>query len=388
MQSSAVFENQDTHVAKLKELLLTAISNGASDLHLQTGYEPKIRVNGKIENFKNIIFSHDDMLALAKELLRTRFKELIEKKDVDFIYQLSNENRFRVNIFFQKDGISMVFRSILAKPPTIKQLRLPEIVGTIADFERGLVLVSGATGSGKSSTLAAIIDEINSKKAKHIITIEDPIEFLHTNKSSIVNQRNIGEDALSFSKALKASLREDPDVILIGELRDLESIETALLAAETGHLVLATIHTSDCVDTINRIIGMFQVSEQNRIRLSLAYSLKAIISQRLVLDKNNKRLPANEIMFTTARIQEIIRHNKDYELLDAIKDGKKAYGMQSFDDAVLELFFNGLISQEEAVANATSQNNVLLAINGIGTSALGDSNERCDDKILLKLDGE
>lgn len=388
MQSNAILQQQDSHIANLNDVLQKSVDSGASDLHIQTGYKPKIRINGEIQEIDGFVFFHDEMLQLAKELLRTRFNELIEKKDIDFIYQLSSTNRFRVNIFFQKDGLSMAFRTISANPPTLKELRLPEIVGNIAAFERGLVLVTGATGSGKSSTLAALVNEINQTKKKHIITIEDPIEFIHTNINSIVNQRNIGEDALSFNKALKAALREDPDVVLIGELRDLESIETALIAAETGHLVLATIHTSDCVDTINRITGMFHTNEQNRIRLSLAYSLKAIISQRLILDNNNKRIPANEIMFATARIQEIIRHNKDYELLDAIKDSKQAHGMQSFDDAVLDLFLKGLISKEEAIANATSQNNVLLAINGIGQNVSKNAHENCDNKILLKLDGE
>ncbi len=347
---------------KLKFFLSKLVEFGGSDLHIKSGANIRGRINGEIVALSKEILEYQDGLTLAKELLRSRFPELVEKKSLDFTFKLNDNYRFRVNIFFQVDGVSAVFRTIPMNLPTIDSLALPPIIHSFCDKPRGLVLVTGPTGSGKTTTLASIINEINRKYPKHIITIEDPVEFVYKDQKSIINQRAIGQDAISFADSLRAALREDPDVILVGEMRDLETVETAMHAAETGHLVLSTLHTVDAKETIGRIIGMFPGNEQNRIKMSLSSVLQGIISQRLVKTVDGKRVAAVEIMVKNSRIENLILEGRDTEITDAIKEGKDVYKSQTFDQALLDLYAQRKISKEEALQNATSRNDLALSI--------------------------
>jgi len=339
---------------KIRGYLRRMIDAGGSDLHIKANAVVRARINGEIIPLSGEIFSKDDALVFAKELLRTRFPELVEKKELDLVYPFDENTRFRINIFFQMEGISAVFRLIPVKILTVDELLLPEIVHSFAEMERGLVLVTGVTGSGKSTTLAALINEINWKRRKHIITIEDPIEFVHKDRKCIVNQRSIGQDTHTFGSALRAALREDPDIILVGEMRDMETIEIALHAADTGHLVFSTLHTLDAKETVNRIISVFPTGEQNRVRMTLSSVLKGVISQRLIPTVDGKRTAALEILIRTPRIEQLIAENRDIEIPDTIAEGKELYKSQTFDQGILDLYLNGRISREDALAFATS----------------------------------
>lgn len=339
---------------KLEFYLMGLIKYKGSDLHIKSGSLFRGRINGEMLPLSDEILSHEDGIQLAKEILRGRFSELVKNKSVDFNYKLNEQYRFRGNIFFQTDGISAVFRVIPIDIPSMHDLGLPKIIESFCALKRGLVLVTGPTGSGKSTTLASIINQINKDSRKHIITIEDPIEFVYKDINSLVNQRAIGQDAVDFKSALRAALREDPDVILIGEMRDMETVEIAMHAAETGHLVLSTLHTVDAKDTINRIIGMFPGNEQNKIRMSLAATLQGVLSQRLIKTVDNKRTAAIEILVKNARIESLIADGRDSEITDALADGKEVYGMQSFDQALLDLYTKGVISEEAAFENASN----------------------------------
>jgi twitching motility protein PilT len=266
----------------------------------------------------------------------------------------------------------------------MKDLQLPEIIENFCHLKRGLVLVTGPTGSGKSTTLASIIDHINKEQRRHIITIEDPVEFVYKDKNSLINQRAIGQDATNFSTALRAALREDPDVILVGEMRDMETIETAMHAAETGHLVLSTLHTVDTKDTINRIIGMFPGNEQNKIRMSLAATLQGVLSQRLVKTVDGKRAAAIEILIKNARIQSLISDSRDSEITDAIEEGKDIYGTQTFDQALLDLYRVGKITKDEALLNASNKGDLSMKITNYDSATTGEINLE-DSMIDLKL---
>ena len=372
-------------VEKLKFYLSGLVKHGGSDLHVKSGSVFRGRINGEMIPLSNEVLSHDDGITLAKELLRGRFAELVEKKSVDFNFKLNEHYRFRGNIFFQTEGISAVFRAIPVKIPTMDELQLPQSIRKLLDLKRGLVLVTGPTGSGKSTTLASIIDEVNRRYRKHIITIEDPIEFVYQDKMSLINQRAIGQDALDFSTALRAALREDPDIILVGEMRDMETIETAMHAAETGHLVLSTLHTLDAKDTINRIIGMFPGNEQNKIRMSLAATLQGVLSQRLVKTKDGKRAAAIEILFRNARIESLIAEGRDSEITDAIADGKDIYGTQTFDQALLELYAQGRISEEEALLNASNRGDLKMQIDNFNHRSIAQP--RLEDAMIdLKIE--
>ena len=349
---------------RVKKYLTKLVELGGSDLHIKAERPIMARVRGDIVQLSKDIMSRADALTMAKEMLRGRFTELVERKEVDFTFHLSEDYRFRVNAFFQKDGLSAVFRTIATDIKSIESLNLPESLNKLVDYRRGLVLVTGITGSGKSTTLAAIIDAINVKHKVHIITIEDPIEFIHKDKSCVINQRSVGEDTLSFANALRSALREDPDIILVGEMRDLETVEIALHAAETGHLVLSTLHTLDAKETINRVIGMFAREEQNRIRLTLASSLVGIVSQRLVKTINGKRAAAVEILLNTPRVVDMIAKNRDNEIKNALEEGKEIYGTQSFDQALLDLYTADLITEDEAIASASSPDDLKLRIRG------------------------
>ena len=350
---------------KIRKYMKALIEHGGSDLHVKANSQIRARINGEIVVVTQEKLSHDDSVLMAKEMLRSRFAELVENKEIDFLYPFDEHTHFRGNMFFQMDGVSAVFRVIPAKIKTIDELGLPKAVHKLTDLHRGLVLVTGVTGSGKSTTLAAIIDEINQKYRRHIITIEDPIEFVHEDKKCLINQRSVGQDTLNFTRALRAALREDPDIILVGEMRDVETIDTALHAAETGHLVLSTLHTLDAKETINRTISVFPPEDQNRVRHTLASVLQGILSQRLVRTVDGGRTAAMEILFNTSYIQKLILEGRDLEIKDALDAGTQIHGTQSFDTALLQLYKAGKITLSEALNNATSPNDLKLRIEGM-----------------------
>lgn len=353
---------------KIRGYLRRMVDAGGSDLHIKANAVVRARVNGDIIPLSGEILSKDDALIFAKELLRTRFHELVEKKELDIVYPFDEQTRFRINIFFQMEGISAVFRLIPVKILTIDELNLPQIVHSFAQMERGLVLVTGVTGSGKSTTLAALINEINWNKRKHIITIEDPIEFVHKDRKCIVNQRSVGQDTHSFGGALRAALREDPDIILVGEMRDMETIEIALHAADTGHLVFSTLHTLDAKETVNRIVSVFPSIEQNRVRMTLSSVLKGVISQRLIPTVDGKRAAALEVLVRTSRIEQLIAENRDVEIPDTIAEGKELYGSQTFDQGILDLYQAGRITRDDALSYATSASDLKLRMEGMAAT--------------------
>jgi twitching motility protein PilT len=355
---------------RLQFYLKNLIHNGGSDLHLKSGAIIRLRINGDLLKLGDKMMTHEELDGIAQAILtKQQYEELVTNKELDCTYVLDEENRFRVNFFYQLNGLSSVMRIIPVKILTLKELALPTIITELAEMHRGLILVTGVTGSGKSTTLAAMLDHINRTKKKHIITVEDPVEFVHQDRESLVSQRGIGQDSLSFGNALKGALREDPDIILIGEMRDLETIEIALHAANTGHLVFSTLHTLDAKETINRVIGMFPKEEQNRIRITLASVLSGVVSQRLVKTVDGKRAAAIEVMKQTPRISDLIANNMDYEILDTIEEGKDIYGSQSFDQALLDLYNGGKIDEETVLEHATNESDMKLKLQGIGLSS-------------------
>ena len=356
---------------RLITYLKTLKAHGGSDLHLKAGAKVRLRINGSLRILGEEHVTSPEMTALAKEIVsQERFAVLESEKNLDFTYVLDEKSRFRVNFFHQMDGYSAVFRIIPVDIPSIEDLKLPEVIKDFTEYHRGLVLVTGVTGSGKSTTLAAMLDRINTNEKKHIITIEDPIEFIHKDRGCLINQRSIGQDTNSFSDALRGALREDPDIILVGEMRDLETIDIAVHAANTGHLVFSTLHTLDAKETIDRIIGMFPTAEQNRVRASLASVLEGVISQRLVETKDGGRTAAIEVLKKTARIEQLILENRDYEILDALFEGKDIYGTQTFDQALLDLYDQRRITREVVLQNATNPADMKLKLEGIGKGAV------------------
>jgi twitching motility protein PilT len=357
----------------LDDILRKALEMGASDVHLKVPLPPVTRVGGVLMPMRGEErLTPDEMRRVAFSIMNERQREIFVKtKELDMAYGVSKLGRFRVNVFSQRDTIAMVFRAIPTDPPMIKDLNLPPVIEKIAMENRGLVLVTGTTGSGKSTTLASMINHINSFRNCHMLTIEDPIEFLHRDRKSVINQREVGQDTLSFQSALRAALREDPDVILVGEMRDLETIEIAMLAAETGHLVFSTLHTLDATETISRIITAFPIEHQSSVRLQLSGILKGIVSQRLLPRMDGKgRVPAVEVLVSTSRVRECVSdENRQREIRDAIAEGAVSYGMQTFDQSLMQLFKRKLVSYETALAAATNPDDFALFVRGIsGTS--------------------
>jgi len=360
---------------ELNEILQIALRGGASDIHLKAGLPPMFRVDGALVPLKDgKRLPPEEVAHMVHGIMNETQREKYAKtNEVDLAYGVPGLGRFRVNVFQQRGTMGAVLRVIPFKVLSIRDLMLPPVLEKVATESRGLILVTGTTGSGKSTTLAAMIDHINSTATHHVMTIEDPIEFLIRDKRSIVNQREIGVDTMSFGQALKSALRQDPDVILVGEMRDLETIETALTAAETGHLVLSTLHTLDATETINRIIGAFPPYQQKQVRLQLAAVLRAVVSQRLVARADGKgRVAAVEVLRMTARVRELIEDkDRTKELHDAIQDGHLSYGMQSFDQSLMQLVGKGLVTYEEAHRQATNPDDFALRFSGI--SATSDS---------------
>jgi twitching motility protein PilT len=357
---------------KIDDLLRFAASHNASDLHLKAGSFPYMRTGGELRPLVDSQpLTQEDTLDMAFSMMSNRQKQRFkEVSEVDIGYGVSGVGRFRANIFQQRGTVGIVLRVIPDSTRSTSGLGLPPVVDKIADEQRGLILVTGATGSGKSTTLAAMIDRINAMRSGHIVTIEDPIEFLHRDKRSFVTQREVDVDTRSFAEALRGALRQDPDVILVGEMRDLETIETALTAAETGHLVLSTLHTLDATETITRVVSSFPAHQQKSVRLQLAGILKAVISMRLVrAAKGRGRVPAVEVMVTTGLIRDyIINEEKTYMIREAIAAGTSQYGMQTFDQSLFHLYQSGLIALEEALRNASNADEFLMRASGIQSS--------------------
>ena len=356
----------------LSEILTIAIRKQASDVHLKAGIVPVIRKHGKLRPLQQGMhpITAAELEHMALEVMDpTQQKFFEDNKELDFSHGISGVGRFRINVFRQRSSVRMVIRNIPFDVPTIDGLNLPETIKRIADFERGLVLVTGITGSGKSSTLAAIIDHINNHQNNHILTIEDPIEFLIRDRKSIISQRELGIDTKSFSGALRSALRQDPDVILIGEMRDQETIEIALTAAETGHLVLSTLHTMDAQESINRILGAFEPHEHQQVREQLASVLSAIVSQRLASRKDGTGfVPAVEILINNQRTRDmIVDSSRTKELRLAIEQSRDTAGMQSFDQSLMDLLSSDMITYDEALRLATNQEDFALKFSGISS---------------------
>src|SRR5918998_802460 len=356
---------------KIDELVRKMVRMEASDLHLKVGLPPAIRVNGllgPLEGYEPL--RPLDTEEIVKEILPERLAGEFEGEgEADFSYEVSGLGRFRVNVFRQRGSISVAMRYIPLGVPKFEELNLPEAIRTLAFEERGIILLTGTTGSGKSTTLASMIDLVNHSMRKHVVTIEDPIEYLHRDDKSIINQREVGTDTASYSRALRRVLRQDPDIILIGEIRDAESAQIALSAAETGHLFLSTLHTVDAPETVNRLIDLFPEREQSQVRTMVASTIKGIVGQRLIRTKDGRRTPACEVMVTTGRIQDFIMDAmQTAQIQQAIGEGEY-YGMQTFDQALLKLIEEDRIDYKEAVRTSSRPQDFKLMVQSLGLAS-------------------
>jgi twitching motility protein PilT len=375
----------------INDLLKIAVERKASDLHLKVGSHPVIRVDGELlplGELKRLM--QEDTIAMAFSMMNARQKQRFkEELELDIAYSVPGLGRFRCNVFQQRGAVGLVLRVIPARIQSIRELMLPPVLERICEERRGLILCTGTTGSGKSTSLAAMLDYINSTRTEHMITIEDPIEFLHRDKKSIVNQREIDVDTHSFAGALRAALRQDPDVLLVGEMRDYETIETALLAAETGHLVFSTLHTLDATETVNRIISVFPPHHQKQIRIQLSQVLKSVISLRLVPRADGMgRVPAAEVLISTAYIRECIENKEKTKYIrEQIALGTSQYGMQTFDQSLFQLYKSGLITLDEALKRATNPDEFRLKIQGVQFTA-DISRDQMDEALQMPGENE
>ena len=339
----------------IAELLAFSVKNNASDLHLSSGLPPMIRVDGDMRRINVPPLEHRAVHSLMYDIMNDKQrKDYEEFLETDFSFEIPGVARFRVNAFNQKRGAASVFRTIPSKVLTLEELNAPAIFKKIVDVPRGLVLVTGPTGSGKSTTLAAMIDYLNDNNYSHILTIEDPIEFVHSSKKCLINQREVHKDTLGFSEALRSALRQDPDIILVGEMRDLETIRLALTAAETGHLVFGTLHTSSAAKTIDRIVDVFPAAEKTMVRSMLSESLRSVVSQTLLKKNGGGRIAAHEIMIGTPAIRNLIREDKVAQMYSSIQTGQ-AFGMQTLDQCLTDLVKKGLIAKAEARSKAQNK---------------------------------
>ncbi len=358
---------------ELNEILTIAVKARSSDVHIKSGLPPIVRIDGKLRPIPNASrLTPDNVRDMAMAIMNERQKaHFTETFEVDLSYGVPGLGRFRVSVYSQRGTVAMVLRTITFGIPSLDSLNLPPVLKKIALEERGLILVTGTTGSGKSTTLAAMIDHINETRSCNIITVEDPVEFLHRDKKSIISQREVGFDTLSFANALKGALRQDPDVILVGEMRDLETIETAMTAAETGHLVMSTLHTLDAAETVNRIISVFPPFHQRQVRMQLSSVIKGVVSQRLVPRADGKgRVPAVEVMLGTARIRECIdEKEKTKQIPEAIAQGYVSYGMQTFDQSLMQLYTKKFITYDEARRQSSNPDDFALKVSGISSTS-------------------
>ena len=355
----------------LRLLLQEMVQKGASDLHITAGAKAKIRVDGELRDSSiDYVLKPKDTLQIAYSILTEQQKKRYETEDeLDFSFGVQNLSRFRGNVFKQRGCVAMAIRQIPYEITSIEKLGMPPILSSLADRPRGLVLITGPTGAGKSTTLAALLDKINRERRGHIITIEDPIEFIHRHQRCMVNQREVGADTQSFTRALKYALRQDPDVILIGEMRDLETIAAALTIAETGHLVLATLHTNSAAESINRIIDAFPSHQQSQVRAQLSFVLEGVITQILLPKaKGRGRVAATEIMICTPAIRAVIRDEKIHQIYSLMQDGKK-HGMQTMNDSFQVLYMQGMITKEEALKRSADPNEFLRAVGELAPSS-------------------
>ena len=343
-------------MAKIDAFFKLMNDQGASDLHLIAGQQPALRIRGEVERVKYKLLENDDLRSMLYEIApEDKIKVFEETGDVDFGYEIPGLARYRANFFMQRNGVGAVFRQIPNNIMGCEQLGLPSVVAKLATLPRGLVVVTGPTGSGKSTTLAAIIDEANRLRKDHVITVEDPIEFVHESRGCIINQREIGVHTKSFSAALRGALREDPDIILVGEMRDLEAISLAIEAAATGHLVFATLHTSSAMKTVDRIVEVFPENQQAQVRSNLSDSIRAVVAQVLFKRIDRKgRIPALEILIATPAVRNLIREQKTHQLASSMQTGKK-YGMQVLDDAIMDLYNRGFISADDGYLKANEK---------------------------------
>jgi len=362
-------------MASIYDLLKVMIEKGASDLHVTTGSPPRLRVDGKLVPLDYPNFAPAETKTLCYSILTDAQKHRFEENnELDLSFGVKGLSRFRGNIFMQRGAVAAAFRTIPFEIKAFNELGLPEIVNDLVKKPRGLILVTGATGSGKSTTLAAMVDRINSERFDHIITVEDPIEYLHTHKKCLINQREVNADTSSFKTALRYVLRQDPDVVLIGEMRDLETIEAALTVAETGHLTLATLHTNSAVQTINRIIDVFPPHQQEQIRVQLSFVLEGILAQQLISKKSGKgRVLAVELLVPNPAIRNLIREDKIHQIYGMMQTGQAKYGMQTMNQSLLELYSKGALSYEDAVGRSPVPDELIVMLQRISPSGRGRS---------------
>ena len=374
---------QQAQAFNFKQAITDMVQRGGSDLHLKVGRPPTIRVAGELQQLAQPPLKPEELKALAEQIMTPRqVKEFAEHKEADFAIGVPGVGRFRTNVFQQRGTLAFVFRAIPYEVKSIEELQLPKVLQAISMKPRGLVLVTGVTGSGKSTTLAAMIREINQNRKCNIITIEDPIEFLHRDGTANLSQREVGSDTLSFDAALRHVLRQDPDVILIGEIRDRLTLDTAMKAADTGHLVFSTLHTTDATQTINRVISFFPPHEHDGVRNLLSTALEAVVSLRLVPTKDGKiRIPACEVLINTAAVRDNIRDaEKSLDIPDLIKEGTIQYGMQSFDQSLMDWYQKGTISYESALFYSSNPSEFALRVSGIEGSSDRTFSEQMDDE--------